>query len=79
MINKNIIISLVASVIVVGGILLIFKGQAASVTGSNDMFADRGGLTEFQTDSGLPQNTADFTDGGTALQAIGRASYKFAP
>lgn len=79
MINKNIIISLVVAVVVVGGIFLIFKDKAVSVIDINSIIANRGGLAEFQTDTGLPQNTADFTNDGTALRAFARASYKVAP
>ena len=79
MTNKNIIISLVDLAAIVGGIFLIFKVRAVSVIDTNAMIADRGGLTEFQTDINFPKNTADVTNDGTSLRAFSRASYKATP
>jgi len=79
MINKNIIIGLVASAVIIGGIFLVLKGKAVSVAGTNDMIVERDGSVEFQVDADFPKNTADFTNGDTALRSFGQASYKAAP
>ncbi len=79
MINKNIIISLVALAIIVGGIFFIIKDRAAPVNETNTIIANQSGLTEFQTDTSLSKNKTDFTNDGTALRSFNRASYKLAP